>query len=220
MKNSRGMTLAVAVGATLLMAGTADAGMGKKSGKAAAAAPAAATAPAPVGPGAMGMMNGAGPGHGPGFGPVMLEQFDAIDTDKNGQLSRDEIKAWITARQQDMKQRVAEHIKAADTNNDGQISLDEAKAGLPRVHDHFDFLDANHDGQITQAEFERLRDPVAMRTEVLARLKAADKDGDAKLNLAEVQVAFPAIAARFSQIDKNNDGFITLPELAALMGPH
>jgi Ca2+-binding EF-hand superfamily protein len=73
---------------------------------------------------------------------------------------------------------------------------------------------------ISQAEFERLRDPTAMRTEVLARLKAADKDGDGKLNLAEAQVAFPAMAARFSQLDKNNDGFITLPELASLMGPH
>jgi hypothetical protein len=40
------------------------------------------------------------------------------------------------------------------------------------------------------------------------------------LNLAEVQVAFPAIAARFAQLDRNNDGFITLVELAALMGPH
>lgn len=217
---SRGMTLAVAVTATLLVAGTADAAMGKKSSKAASAAPAAATAPTPMGPGAMGLMNGAGPGHGPGFGAALLDQFDAIDTDKNGQLSRDEIKAWMTARQQEMQQRVAEHVKAADTNKDGQISLDEAKAGLPMVYDHFDFLDANHDGQITQAEFERLRDPVAMRTEVLTRLKAADKDGDAKLNLAEVQVAFPAIAARFSQLDKNNDGFITLPELVALMGPH
>ncbi len=220
MKTPHGMTLAVAVCATLLLAGTADAGMGKKSGKAATAAPAACTAPAPVGPGAMGMMHGAGPGRGPGFGAALLDQFEAIDTDKSGQLSRGELEAWMTARQQEMKLRVAEHIKAADTNNDGQISLDEAKAGLPMVHDHFDFLDANHDGQITQAEFERLRDPVAMRTEVLARLKAADKDGDAKLNLAEAQVAFPAIAARFSQLDKNNDGFITLPELAALMGPH
>jgi Ca2+-binding EF-hand superfamily protein len=220
MKTFHGMTRAVAVCATLLVAGTADAGMGKKSGKAAATAPAACTAPAPVGPGAMGMMNGAGPGRGPGFGAVLLDRFDEIDTDKNGQLSRGELEAWKTARQQDMQQRVAEHIKAADTNGDGQISLDEAKAGLPMVYDHFDFLDANHDGQVSQAEFERLRDPVAMRAEVLARLKAADKDGDGKLNLAEVQVAFPAIAARFSQLDRNNDGYITLPELPGLMGPH
>jgi Ca2+-binding EF-hand superfamily protein len=59
-----------------------------------------------------------------------------------------------------------------------------------------------------------------MRSEVLARLQAADKDKDSKLNLAEAQVAFPALAARFSQLDKDNDGFLTLAELATQMGPH
>lgn len=220
MKISSGMPLAVAVCAALLVAGTAEAGMGKKSGKNAATAPATTTATTPAGPGGVGMMIGAGPGAHPGLGSALLDQFDAIDADKNGQLSRDEIRAWITARQQEMQQRIADHIKAADTNGDGQISLDEAKAGLPMVYDHFDFLDANHDGLITQAEFDRLNDPAVMRTEVLARLKAADKDGDGKLNLAEAQVAFPAMAARFSLLDRNNDGFITLDELAALMGPH
>jgi Ca2+-binding EF-hand superfamily protein len=216
MKISTGMPLAVAVCAALLAAGTADAAMGKKSSKGASTAPAASTT-APAG---MGMMGGAAPGARLGGGSVLLDQFDAIDTDKNGQLSRDELKAWVTARQQEMQQRIAEHIKAADANGDGLISLDEAKAKLPMVADHFDFLDANKDGQISQAEFERLRDPGAMRAEVLARLKAADKDGDGKLNLADVQVAFPALAARFSQLDKNNDGLLTLDELAALMGPH
>jgi Ca2+-binding EF-hand superfamily protein len=162
-----------------------------------------------------GGMQGARPG--PSF---LLDQFDAIDTDKNGQLSRAEVTAWITARHEEMRQRIEDHVKAADTNGDGQISLDEAKARLPMVADHFDFLDANKDGQISKAEFERLRDPGAMRTEVLARLQAADKDKDGKLNLAEAQVAFPALAAHFSQLDKDNDGWLTLPEVAALMGPH
>ena len=58
---------------------------------------------------------------------------------------------------------------------------------------HFEFLDANKDGQITMAEFERLRDPGAMRGDALERLKAADSDNDGKLNLAEVQVAFSGV---------------------------
>ncbi len=220
MKISSGMPLAVAICAALLVTGTAEAGMGKKSSKRATTTPAATTATTPAGAGGMGLMNGVGPGGHPGLGSALLDQFDAIDTDKNGQLSRDEIQAWITARQQEMQQRIADHIKAADTNGDGQISMDEAKAGLPMVYDHFDFLDANHDGQITQAEFERMRDPAVLKAAVLARLKAADTDGDGKLNLAEAQVALPAIAAHFAQLDKNNDGFITLDEIAAVVGPH
>jgi len=219
MKISSRISLAVAVSAALLVAGAADAGMGKKS-KGAVAAP-AATAPAA---GSMSMAQRMGPGGGmPGARPgpsFLLDQFDAIDADKNGQLSRDEVKAWIAARQDEMRQRIESHVKAADTNGDGQISLEEAKANLPMVADHFDFLDVNKDGQVSKAEFERLRDPGAMRTEVLARLQAADKDKDSKLNLAEAQVAFPALAARFSQLDKDNDGLLTLAELAALMGPH
>jgi len=219
MKISSRISLAVAVSAALLAAGAADAGMGKKS-KGAVAAP-AATVPAQ---GSMSMAQGMGPGGGmPGARPgpsFLLDQFDAIDADKNGQLSRAEVTAWVTARHDEMRQRIESHVKAADTNGDGQISLDEAKAGLPMVADHFDFLDANKDGQVSKAEFERMRDPGAMRSEVLARLQAADKDKDSKLNLAEAQVAFPALAARFSQLDKDNDGFLTLAELATQMGPH
>ena len=156
-------------------------------------------------------------------GSVLLDRFDEIDTDKSGQLSRDEVKAWTAARQQEMRQRVEDHVKAADTNGDGQISLEEAKAKLPMAYDHFEFLDANKDGQISMAEFERLRDPGAMRAEFLGRLKAADKDNDGKLNLAEVQVAFPDVAARFSQLDKDNDRLpdgrrFRVPEGPALTG--
>jgi Ca2+-binding EF-hand superfamily protein len=219
MKISSRISLAVAVSAALLAAGVADAASGRKS-KGAAAVP-AASAPAA---GSMSMAQGMGPGGGmPGARPgpsFLLDQFDAIDADKNGQLSRAEVTAWVTARQDEMRQRIEDHVKAADTNGDGLISLDEAKARLPMVADHFDFLDANKDGQISKAEFERLRDPGAMRTEVLARLQTADKDKDGKLNLAEAQVAFPALAAHFSQLDKDNDGWLTLPEVAALMGPH
>jgi Ca2+-binding EF-hand superfamily protein len=224
MKISNRISLAVAVSAALLAAGAADAGSGRKS-KGAVAAP-AASAPAA---GSMSMAQGMGPGGGMQGGGMqgarpgpsfLLDQFDAIDADKNGQLSRAEVTAWVTARQDEMRQRIEDHVKAADTNGDGLISLDEAKARLPMVADHFDFLDANKDGQISKAEFERLRDPGAMRTEVLARLQAADKDKDGKLNLAEAQVAFPALAAHFSQLDKDNDGWLTLPEVAALMGPH
>jgi Ca2+-binding EF-hand superfamily protein len=162
-------------------------------------------------------------GHGAGAGAMggsfLVDRFDEIDTDKNGQVSRDEAKAWSDATRQQVRQRIEDHVKAADTNGDGQISLEEARAKLPMAASHFEFLDANKDGQITMAEFERLRDPGSMRADVLGRLQAADTDKDGKLNLAEVQVAFPEVAVRFSQLDKDNDGFLTAVDFAFLKGP-
>ena len=204
MTMARGTVLALAVCAALLAAGAADAKSSKKNKAKAAAVVTAPAAPTPAGAGES----------------FLLKNFDAIDTDHNQQLSRDEISAWAAATREQFRQRAAERITAADTNGDGQISLEEARAGLPGVYEHFDFLDANDDGQISRAEFERLRDPAALRAEVLARLKAADKDGNGKLDLAETQVAFPRIAARFSQLDQDGDGYLTGDEIARLLGPH
>jgi Ca2+-binding EF-hand superfamily protein len=221
MTNSRALTLTAAVCAALLVAGVAEAGSKKRSSRVATTPAAmtpvgnAASACTGAGMGAVGHLAGAGAMGG----SFLLDRFDEIDTDKNGQVSRDEAKTWSDATRQQMRQRVEDHVKAADTNGDGQISLEEARAKLPMAASHFEFLDANKDGQITMAEFERLRDPGAMRGDVLKRLKAADSDNDGKLNLAEIQVAFPEIAARFSQLDKDNDGLLTAVDFAFLMGP-
>ena len=222
---SRAITLTAAVCTALLLAGAAEAGSKKRTSRA-AAAPADATPVCSQAPSGMGAGMGAsmgvagpGPGAGPMGGSFLLDRFDEIDTDKSGQLSRDEVQAWNVARQQQVRQRVEDHVKAADTNGDGQISLEEARAKLPMAAGHFEFLDANKDGQITMAEFERLRDPGSMRADVLGRLQAADTDKDGRLNLAEVQVAFPEVAVRFSQLDKDNDGFLTAVDFAFLKGP-
>jgi Ca2+-binding EF-hand superfamily protein len=215
------MTLTAAVCAALLVAGVAEAGSKKRSSRVAtttaATTPVGNAASACTGAG-MGVV-GHVAGSGAMGGSFLLDRFDEIDTDKNGQVSRDEAKAWSDATRQQVRQRVEDHVKAADTNGDGQISLEEARAKLPMAASHFEFLDANKDGQITMAEFERLRDPGAMRGDALRRLKAADTDNDGKLNLAEIQVAFPELAARFSQLDRDNDGLLTAVDFAFLMGP-
>ncbi|MCY7387898.1 MAG: EF-hand domain-containing protein [Burkholderiales bacterium] len=46
------------------------------------------------------------------------------------------------------------------------------------------------------------------------RLKAADKDGDGKINRTEA-AALPRIAKHFDEIDTNKDGFVTTAELKA-----
>jgi hypothetical protein len=46
------------------------------------------------------------------------------------------------------------------------------------------------------------------------KLKALDKDGDAKISRAEASAA-PRLAKRFDAIDSNKDGFVTADEMKA-----
>lgn len=56
------------------------------------------------------------------------------------------------------------------------------------------------------AQFEALVD---------AKFKAADKNGDGKLTLAEARAGMPRVAANFNKIDKNNKGYVTAVEIKA-----
>jgi hypothetical protein len=70
--------------------------------------------------------------------PALAKKFDAIDANKDGQLSRDEMKAFHTAHK-------------ADKDGDGNISRAEA-ASKPNLAKHFDQIDTNKDGILTPAE--------------------------------------------------------------------
>ena len=49
------------------------------------------------------------------------------------------------------------------------------------------------------------------------RFSAADKNADGKLTLAEAQAGMPRIASNFKKIDANNDGFVTIEEIKAMI---
>ena len=76
----------------------------------------------------------------------MEQQFTAMDSDKNGQVSLAEFKAAATA-------RVSPNSEAAlqrfDTNKDGKVSATEFRAPVLAT---FDQVDANKDGIVTQDE--------------------------------------------------------------------
>jgi Ca2+-binding EF-hand superfamily protein len=77
--------------------------------------------------------------------PRLAQNFDKIDTDHDGYLTPDELKAAHQAMRQ-------AHWAKVDTDGDGKISLAEAQANAPRLAENFDKIDTNHDGFITPDE--------------------------------------------------------------------
>lgn len=51
--------------------------------------------------------------------------------------------------------------------------------------------------------------------EIEEKFKAADKDHDGKLTLAEAKAGMPRIAKGFAKIDKDKKGFVTVDEIKA-----
>lgn len=49
--------------------------------------------------------------------------------------------------------------------------------------------------------------------EVVARFKAADKNGDGKLTLEEAQAGMPRVAMAWDKIDVDKKGYITLEQV-------
>lgn len=213
MTMSRGLFLTVAVCAALLTAGDVDAKGPKKKKRAAQAAPVTAVVPAvaPALPGSAAVV----PANGE---PWVLRHFDAIDADGNGQLSRAEITTWTEQAREQARVQLLAQFKAADVNGDGQLSREEARVGTPRLYEHFEFVDANGDGQVSLAELAQLRDREQVRQRVIERLRQADQNRDGKLDLAEMQVAFPGLAARFTFLDRNGDGYLTPDDLGRQLG--
>jgi Ca2+-binding EF-hand superfamily protein len=98
--------------------------------------------------------------------PRLAKKFDQIDTNKDGQLSRDEMKGWKKTHKHahkkgnkaDRQAKAAERFKHADTNGDGKISRAEAEKNAPRLAKKFDAIDANKDGQLTPDELRAYRE--------------------------------------------------------------
>jgi Ca2+-binding EF-hand superfamily protein len=84
--------------------------------------------------------------------PRMAADFDAIDANKDGQVTHDEMHAFHMQNRMSMHAHHEERFKSADANGDGAIDLAEAQTAMPRLAEHFSTVDANGDGQVTPDE--------------------------------------------------------------------
>jgi len=72
------------------------------------------------------------------------QQFDAIDTNKDGKMTEAEEKAYVK-KIQEIRQVRQNILKLADTNKDGKVTKEEQDAILP-------LMDTNKDGNVTLEE--------------------------------------------------------------------
>lgn len=82
--------------------------------------------------------------------PVMFDNFDVIDTNRDGGLSKKEIKAF-TAALEKKRREFGQQLENADKDKNGMLSREEAQA-LPYLSEHFDEIDGNMDGQLVMKE--------------------------------------------------------------------
>jgi len=75
------------------------------------------------------------------------------------------------------------------------------------------FVLAGLGGQITAQAQTQMS---AEDKEIIAKFKAADKNHDGKLTLAEAQAGMPRVAEHFSYIDSQGRGYVTLDQILAL----
>lgn len=86
-------------------------------------------------------------------------RFTAADTDGDGSLSLDELKAQGLKK---VEQRAAEMLERHDANGDGLLSQDELPK--PRRSGHmFERMDADGSGSVSKAEFEEARNHMRQR---------------------------------------------------------
>ena len=97
--------------------------------------------------------------------PLVAKQFDAIDVNRDGRISPEEMRAFRRtgrlergarggARADQAGAKFELYFARADTDGDGVLSRAEAERGLPRVARKFERIDRDGDGRLTREEMQ------------------------------------------------------------------
>jgi hypothetical protein len=86
------------------------------------------------------------------LGLYLQRSFDAIDTNHDGRIDRNEWAAYQRSQLQARRAAFERYFKAADKDGDGYLSRDETAAAEPFLYQHFDEIDVNRDGKLSPAE--------------------------------------------------------------------
>lgn len=139
-------------------------------------------------------------------GLVFAEAFhDMADTDKNGAVTREE-----------MKKAVDERYRGEDGNKDGKLTVEEYQAARQK---NFDDADVNKDSSVTVEEWAiywcgtdkdagKVKKPVKMGKKK-SRSKLMDANRDGKLGKDECVLFW---SGRFVDLDGNKDGKLSREE--------
>lgn len=148
----------------------------------------------------------------------MQSMFDRGDTNHDGKLTPDEIRAMANRQGMpsgprtgggEVATRMDPLLNALDTNHDGIISADEIAAASQSLLT----LDKNGDGQITADEMRPRQQGPEERVQHM--LDEFDTNHDGKISKAE---APEGMQAQFDSLDKNHDGFLDKDELMQMFG--
>uniref|UniRef100_A0A173H010 EF-hand domain-containing protein n=1 Tax=Pandoraea faecigallinarum TaxID=656179 RepID=A0A173H010_9BURK len=86
------------------------------------------------------------------LGMYVQRSFDAIDTNRDGRIDRNEWAAYQRSQLQARRATFERYFKAADKDGDGYLNREEVAAAEPFLYQHFDQIDANRDGKLSPAE--------------------------------------------------------------------
>lgn len=138
----------------------------------------------------------------------------ALDTDKDGRISRVEAQA--------AKGPMAGRFDEMDANRDGYLDRSDMQARMTaRRAEFFTGADANRDGRLTRDEFavEQGARSAERRAQMAERAKAAGRQGQMRQPPTDAERLERAGKA-FDRMDANNDGTVSKAEFDAFKPMH
>jgi Ca2+-binding EF-hand superfamily protein len=133
--------------------------------------------------------------------PERMQKWLAkADTNQDGKITVDELKAHAQARREEM-------FKQADKNNDGALNADE----VGRRWERLQVADADHNGSVTRAELDQARAEGKLR---------GGKGHHGKGGEGGNHACAKEPGKMFERFDKNHDGAITSDEVKERFWQH